>query len=82
MHTGHYFGFFIAAVLNYVVDSRYGWSIMFALGGTPAILLALIRYGVRMDVVPYAVFRKLPVAHRAQCVIPVDRDDRAVGWIG
>jgi MFS family permease len=46
MHTGYYFGFFIAAVLNYVVGSRYGWRIMFALGGTPAILVALIRYGV------------------------------------
>jgi MFS family permease len=47
MHTGYYFGFFLAAILNAVVGSRYGWRVMFAIGGAPALLLAFIRYGVR-----------------------------------
>jgi len=47
MHTGYYFGFFIAAIINYVIGSRYGWRAMFAVGGAPAMLVAFIRYGVR-----------------------------------
>ncbi len=46
MHTGYYFGTFLAAVLNYLVGARYGWRVMFALGGTPALLVAFIRRGV------------------------------------
>ena len=47
MHTGYYFGFFMAAVLNYFIGSRYGWRVMFAVGGSPALLVAFIRYGVQ-----------------------------------
>lgn len=47
MHTGYYFGIFLAAILNYWIGARYGWRVMFALGGTPALLVGLIRYGVR-----------------------------------
>lgn len=47
MHTGYYFGIFLAAVLNYLIGSHYGWRVMFAIGGTPAILVAFIRHGVR-----------------------------------
>ena len=47
MHTGYYVGILLAAVLNYLVGSRYGWRMMFAVGGTPALLVAFIRYGVR-----------------------------------
>jgi MFS family permease len=47
MHTGYYFGFFAAAVINYFIGARYGWRVMFAVGGTPAMLVAFIRYGVR-----------------------------------
>ena len=46
MHTGYYFGFFLAAVANYTVGASYGWRWMFILGGTPALLVAFIRYGV------------------------------------
>jgi len=46
MHTGYYFGIFLAALVNYVVGSRYGWRAVFAVGGTPALLVAFIRYGV------------------------------------
>jgi len=46
MHTGYYFGVFLAAIVNYIVGARYGWRAMFAVGGTPALLVAFIRYGV------------------------------------
>jgi MFS family permease len=46
MHTGYYFGTFLAAIVNYWVGTRYGWRAVFAVGGTPALLVAFIRYGV------------------------------------
>jgi len=46
MHTGYYFGFFLAALANYTVGVRFGWRAMFALGGVPALLVAFIRFGV------------------------------------
>src|SRR5712691_5419621 len=47
MHTGYYFGFFLAALANYFIGARFGWRWMFALGGTPALLVGYIRRGVR-----------------------------------
>ena len=47
MHTGYYFGFFLAAIANYFVGNHYGWRAMFVLGGTPALLVAFIYYGVK-----------------------------------
>jgi MFS family permease len=47
MHTGYYFGFFLAAIANYFIGAKYGWRVMFAVGGVPAILVGFIRYGVR-----------------------------------
>jgi MFS family permease len=46
MHTGYYFGFFLAAVANYFIGHRFGWRAMFFLGFTPALLIAFIYYGV------------------------------------
>ena len=46
MHTGYYFGFFLAALANYFIGAKYGWRLMFAVGGTPALLVSFIRYGV------------------------------------
>src|ERR1700720_2979616 len=46
MHTGYYVGVFLAALLNYVVGSRFGWRWMFVVGGLPALLLAWILWGV------------------------------------
>jgi MFS family permease len=46
MHTGYYAGTFLAALINYWVGARYGWRAVFAVGGTPALLVAFIRYGV------------------------------------
>jgi MFS family permease len=47
MHTGYYFGFFLAAIANYFIGSNFGWRAMFAVGGTPAILVAFIYYRVK-----------------------------------
>src|SRR5947209_4203475 len=46
LHTGYYFGFFLAALANYFIGVRYGWRWMFAIGGTPALLVTFIQYGV------------------------------------
>jgi MFS family permease len=46
MHTGYYVGIFLAALLNYLLGSRFGWRWMFAVGGLPALLLAWVRHGV------------------------------------
>src|SRR5438132_13229262 len=47
MHTGYYFGFFLAALLNSYIGATYGWRMMFTIGGAPALLVGFIRYGVR-----------------------------------
>jgi MFS family permease len=47
MHTGYYFGFFLAALANYIVGSRFGWRYMFVVGGTPALMAAFIYNGVK-----------------------------------
>ncbi|HLJ14015.1 MAG TPA: MFS transporter [Bryobacteraceae bacterium] len=46
MHTGYYFGFFLAALANYFVGSRFGWRWMFVVGGAPALLVFLVRRGM------------------------------------
>jgi MFS family permease len=47
MHTGYYFGFFLAAIANYFIGANYGWRWMFVLGGAPALLVFWIQSGVR-----------------------------------
>jgi MFS family permease len=47
MHTGYYFGIFLAAIANATIGARFGWRALFAFGGTPAFLVAWIRTGVR-----------------------------------
>jgi MFS family permease len=47
LHTGYYVGIFLAAIANYFIGARYGWRAMFVVGGTPALLVGFIRYGVR-----------------------------------
>jgi MFS family permease len=46
MHTGYYVGTLLASVANYVIGAHFGWRAMFVLGGTPALLVAFVRYGV------------------------------------
>lgn len=38
LQTGYYFGFFVAAALNYTVGARFGWRAMFACGFLPVIV--------------------------------------------
>jgi MFS family permease len=47
MHTGYYFGFFLAAAANYYIGANFGWRWMFVLGGAPALLVGWIQSGVR-----------------------------------
>jgi MFS family permease len=47
MHTGYYFGFFLAALANHFVGEKHGWRPMFMLGGAPALLVGFILYSVR-----------------------------------
>lgn len=47
MHTGFYFGFFLAAFANYFIGSNFGWRWMFVVGGVPALLVAVIRGRVK-----------------------------------
>lgn len=39
MHTGYYFGFFLAAAANFFIGANFGWRWMFALGGLPALMV-------------------------------------------
>jgi MFS family permease len=47
LNSGFYAGTFLAATLNYLLGSHYGWRVMFAAGGLPALYIAFIRFGVR-----------------------------------
>jgi MFS family permease len=47
LNSGYYVGTFIAAALNYTVGAQYGWRVMFALGGLPALFIAYIRTNVK-----------------------------------
>jgi MFS family permease len=47
MHTGYYFGFFLAALANHFVGESHGWRPMFMIGGAPAILIGLILSSVK-----------------------------------
>src|SRR3989449_5144430 len=47
MHTGYYFGFFLAALANCFIGANFGWRWMFVLGGAPALFVSWIRRGVR-----------------------------------
>jgi MFS family permease len=46
MHTGYYFGFFLAAIANWTIGANFGWRWMFILGGAPALLVGWIQSGV------------------------------------
>jgi len=47
MHTGYYFGFFLAALANHFIGETHGWRPMFMLGGAPALLIGFIMYSVK-----------------------------------
>jgi MFS family permease len=47
VQTGYYFGFFLAAALNYTVGARFGWRVMFLCGLSPVIIGLLIAARVK-----------------------------------
>jgi MFS family permease len=47
LQTGYYFGFFLAAALNYTVGARFGWRAMFLCGLFPVIVAVLITLKVK-----------------------------------
>ncbi len=47
LQTGYYFGFFLAAALNYTVGARFGWRAMFLCGLSPVIVAFLITARVK-----------------------------------
>jgi MFS family permease len=47
LQTGYYFGFFVAAALNYTVGARFGWRAMFLCGLSPVIIAVLITMRVK-----------------------------------
>ena len=65
LHTGYYFGFFLAAIANYVVGAKYGWRWMFAIGGTPAVLVTFIQYAVHESATWERHTRKRPAVWAA-----------------
>src|ERR1700722_5431879 len=50
LQTGYYFGFFIAAALNYTVGARFGWRAMFLCGLSPVLLSLIITLRVKEPV--------------------------------
>ena len=47
LQTGYYFGFFLAAALNYTIGARFGWRAMFLCGLSPVIVSILITARVK-----------------------------------
>jgi MFS family permease len=47
LQTGYYFGFFLAAALNYTIGARFGWRAMFLCGLSPVIVAILITARVK-----------------------------------
>jgi MFS family permease len=47
LQTGYYFGFFVAAALNYTVGAHFGWRAMFLCGLVPVAVSVLTLYQVK-----------------------------------
>ncbi len=47
LQTGYYFGFFVAAVLNFTIGVQYGWRAMFLCGLAPVIVAIITLVKVR-----------------------------------
>ncbi len=47
LQTGYYFGFFVAAALNYTVGAHYGWRAMFLCGLVPVVISVMTLFKVR-----------------------------------
>ena len=78
LQTGYYFGFFVAAALNYTVGAHFGWRAMFLCGFAPVIVSLFVLAGVKESAKwqhKHAVARTRPLAaifsaaHRRQTLV-------------
>ena len=47
LQTGYYFGFFVAATLNYTIGAQFGWRAMFLCGLAPVVVSVVTLLGVK-----------------------------------
>ncbi len=47
LQTGYYFGFFVAAALNFTVGANFGWRAMFLCGLAPVVVSLITLFGVK-----------------------------------
>jgi MFS family permease len=47
LQTGYYFGFFVAAALNYTVGASFGWRAMFLCGLAPVVISLVTLFSVK-----------------------------------
>jgi MFS family permease len=47
LQTGYYFGFFLAAILNYTIGATFGWRAMFLCGLAPVVISIVTLLSVR-----------------------------------
>ncbi len=47
LQTGYYFGFFVAAALNFTIGAHYGWRAMFLCGLAPVLVAVFVLTGVK-----------------------------------
>ena len=47
LQTGYYFGFFVAAALNYTIGANYGWRAMFLCGLAPVVVSLVTLFKVK-----------------------------------
>jgi MFS family permease len=47
LQTGYYFGFFVAAALNFTIGAQYGWRAMFLCGLAPVVISLFTLFSVK-----------------------------------
>src|SRR6202035_4540408 len=84
LQTGYYFGFFVAAALNYTIGATFGWRAMFVCGLVPVVVSIATLLGVKEEAQPLCRHLQ-PSVCRAHCHHVGTSDDvdrRAVGGRG
>ena len=66
LQTGYYFGFFVAAALNYTIGATFGWRAMFVCGLVPVVVSIATLLGVKEP-------ERWELMHHAEQVIPAKR---------
>jgi MFS family permease len=66
LQTGYYFGFFVAAALNYTIGATFGWRAMFLCGLVPVVVSIATLLGVKEP-------ERWELMHHEEQVIPAKR---------